>query len=408
MKIPVLFSILVLVSSSAFCQTQTYYKGNTHAHSLWSDGNDFPEMIIDFYHKNGYQFACLSDHDILQEGEKFITEELIDKRKRSKIGLGAIAKCETRFGKDWITRKTVEGKPGVVLKTLENFRGQFEKPGEFLIVMAEEISNGSKTGGVHMNAINLVEKIPSVKSKELPADVIMRQSIQAVIAQEKKTGKPILAHLNHPNFQWAVTPQQLAAVAEERFFEVYNGHPSINHLGKEGVPGDEGIWDIANTIRIAEMGEKPLYGIATDDSHTYHGGDVSPGRGWVMVAAKELSGDALVLAMRAGDFYSSSGVTLKSVDYVADNGVIEIAIEEDGDAVFTSELIGTRKGYDAAAEEGKTRIGEVFGTETGKVVRFEIPKDALYARVTITSSKGHVNPSFKGQKKQAWTQPVGW
>lgn len=408
MKIPVLFSILVLVSSSAFCQTKTYYKGNTHAHSLWSDGNDFPEMIIDFYHKNGYQFACLSDHDILQEGEKFITEELIDKRKRSKIGVGAIAKCETRFGKDWITRKTVEGKPGVVLKTLENFRGQFEKPGEFLIVMAEEISNGSKTGGVHMNAINLVEKIPSVKSKELPADVIMRQSIQAVIAQEKKTGKPILAHLNHPNFQWAVTPQQLAAVAEERFFEVYNGHPSINHLGKEGVPGDEGIWDIANTIRIAEMGEKPLYGIATDDSHTYHGGDVSPGRGWVMVAAKELSGDALVLAMRAGDFYSSSGVTLKSVDYVADNGVIEIAIEEDGDAVFTSELIGTRKGYDAAAEAGKTRIGEVFETETGKVVRFEIPKDALYARVTITSSKGHVNPSFKGQKKQAWTQPVGW
>ncbi|MGY8644086.1 MAG: PHP domain-containing protein [Verrucomicrobiales bacterium] len=408
MKIPVLFSILVLVSSTAFCQTKTYYKGNTHAHSLWSDGNDFPEMIVDFYHKNGYQFACLSDHDILQEGEKFITEEFIAKRKRSKIGVGAIEKCEARFGKEWIARKTVDGKPGVVLKTLEDFRGEFEKPGEFLIVKSEEISNSSKTGAVHVNAINVKEVIPSVKSKELPADEVMRQALQAVIAQEKKVGKPILAHLNHPNFQWAVTPQQLAAVAEEQFFEVYNGHPGINHFGKEGVPGDEAIWDIANTIRIAEMGAEPLYGVATDDSHTYHGGDVSPGRGWIMVAAKELSGDALVNAMRAGDFYSSSGVTLKSVDFVADGGAIEIAIEEDGDAVFTSELIGTRKGYDAAADEGKTGIGEVFGTRTGNVVRFEIPKDALYARVTITSSKGHVNPSFKGQKKQAWTQPVGW
>ena len=63
---------------------------------------------------------------------------------------------------------------------------------------------------------------------------------------------------------------------------------------------------------------------------------------------------------------------------------------------------------DAAAQGGKTGIGEGLSVATGNVARFEIPEDALYARVTITSSKGHGNPSFPGQKKQAWTQPVGW
>jgi hypothetical protein len=31
----------------------TWYKGNTHTHTLWSDGNDFPEMITDWYKEKG-------------------------------------------------------------------------------------------------------------------------------------------------------------------------------------------------------------------------------------------------------------------------------------------------------------------------------------------------------------------
>ena len=46
--IPLLISLSVVVSASAD-SPQRFFKGNTHAHSLWSDGNDFPEMIIDYY-----------------------------------------------------------------------------------------------------------------------------------------------------------------------------------------------------------------------------------------------------------------------------------------------------------------------------------------------------------------------
>ena len=49
-----------------------WWKGNLHTHSLWSDGDDFPEMIVNWYVEHGYNFLALSDHNILSEGNKWI------------------------------------------------------------------------------------------------------------------------------------------------------------------------------------------------------------------------------------------------------------------------------------------------------------------------------------------------
>ena len=382
-----------------------YYKGNTHAHSLWSDGNDFPEMVINFYHRSGYDFAVVSDHDVMAEGYRWMSVSDINARQMAE-GPGAIAKCIERFGADWIEWRTIEGTKGIVLKTLEEFRGKFEAPGEFLILKAEEISNVAASGPIHINAVNLEREIPHVNQPEWSAETVIREALQAVQRQEEEIGRPILAHVNHPNFRWAVTAEDIAAVVEEQFFEVYNGHPLINHMGDETRPGDERIWDIANTIRISKMGEAPLYGVATDDSHWYHGGDVSPGRGWIMVAAEELAPNALIEAMRAGDFYASSGVTLNHVNYDRKTRRIELSIVTSGTEKFESRLIGTRRGYEkSSAGRG---VGEIFETQTGMKVSFIVPTDALYARVMIISTADHPNPSFEAQKKQAWTQPVGW
>ena len=57
----------------------------------------------------------------------------------------------------------------------------------------------------------------------------------------------------------------------ERHFEVYNGHPGVGHLGDDHRPSVERLWDIANTIRLVDLAAPPLFGIATDDSHSYHG-----------------------------------------------------------------------------------------------------------------------------------------
>ena len=57
-----------------------WYRGNMHTHSLWSDGNDFPEMIADWYRSHGYHFLALSDHNILSEGDRWMTHDEIVKR----------------------------------------------------------------------------------------------------------------------------------------------------------------------------------------------------------------------------------------------------------------------------------------------------------------------------------------
>ena len=62
---------LIIVSLSAGAQNATnWYKGNLHTHSYWSDGDEFPEMVMDWYKTHGYQFVSLSDHNLLARGEK--------------------------------------------------------------------------------------------------------------------------------------------------------------------------------------------------------------------------------------------------------------------------------------------------------------------------------------------------
>ncbi len=404
-----LFSLCLCLlpdSGKAFdYDTRGWFKGNTHTHSLWSDGNDFPEMIFDWYKERGYHFVGLSDHNILQRGEKWMSVEDIKKRQRA-IGRDAISKAIARFGEDWLTRKTVDEKQGIVLKTLDECRATLEVPGEFYLLPAEEMSNAGSKLPVHINVLNLDEVIPAIKDEEATPREVMRRSMVSVDEYAKTSGRPILAHLNHPNFQWALTGEDLAAVAEGAYFEVYNGHPGINHLGDSTRPGDQEIWDIANTIRIAEMEAPPLFGVATDDSHTYHGGDVSPGRGWIMVGADELNGDSIVEAMLAGKFYASSGVTLDRIEFDRSNGTLSLEIAPEEEVEYTTQFIGTRRSYDATAEE--TGIGEIFVEVSGNSVSFRIPDDALYLRATVTSSKRHPNPSYEKQLEQAWVQPVGW
>ncbi|MAS91915.1 MAG: hypothetical protein CMO55_01865 [Verrucomicrobiales bacterium] len=398
--------LLFSFSASAFdYDTTAWFKGNTHTHSLWSDGNDFPEMIFSWYRDHGYDFIGLSDHNVLQEGEKWMTVEAIKKRQRA-IGRDAISKCEARWGKEWIQWETRDGKQGIILKTLAQCREALEKPGEFYLLRAEEVSNSGSKLPVHINAINLKEVIPAIKDDNASPRDVMQRSLGAIREYGEKSGVPVLAHLNHPNFQWALTAEDLANVAEGRFFEVYNGHPGINHYGDDTRPGDEEIWDIANTIRLAELDYPPLLGVATDDSHTYHGGDVSPGKGWVVVGADSLNGDEIVNALQKGKFYSSSGVELERITFDQEDRILSISVIPDKDANYTIEFIGTRKSYDATAEN--TGIGEVFATMEGTKASFQIPEDALYMRATITSSVRPENPSYPEQKAQAWVQPVGW
>jgi hypothetical protein len=400
-------------------QDLRWFKGNTHTHSLWSDGNDFPEMIADWYRENGYHFLVISDHNILSEGDRWIMHEEVVKRG----GQQALEKYRSRFGVEWVETRGAPESPEfeVRLKPLNEFRKLVEEPDRFLLIQGEEISDRAEGVPVHINAANLEELIEPMGGRTVAETI--DNNLRAVEEQAHRTGREIFAHLNHPNFGLAITAEEMASVLRERFFEVYNGHPGVMHQGDERHPSVERLWDIANTIRLGQLSSPPLLGVATDDSHQYHGTSGSrPGRGWIMVRASSLESEALIRAIKAGAFYASSGVTLEDVEYDEQAKTLRITIKPDGAAEYTTQFIGTRRGYDGSSqpavdEQGQplraTRVysgdvGETLATVSGLSAEYQLQGDELYVRAVVTSTLPHHDPSFEGQRQQAWTQPVGW
>lgn len=416
---PTFLCLLVLASlHTSRAQELKWFKGNTHTHSLWSDGNDFPEMITDWYKQHGYDFLAISDHNVLQAKEVWLGVPALEKRRKA-LGKTTMEKYRARFGDEWVTTREKDGVTEVRLKKLEEYRPKFEVPGKFLIIQAEEISAGIGSVPIHMNAVNLREEIKPVKDLTSIQEV-MRANLRLVNEQSKRLGVPMLTHINHPNFKWALSAEDLAAVLEENFWEIYNGHPGINWEGDGTRIGHEKMWDIANTLRITEFKAPPLYGVGTDDSHRYHGEDNGPGRGWVMVRAAKLDAAEIVKAMKAGDFYASSGVTLDNVSFK--DGTLRIRIHAEPGVTYSTQIRGTLQGYDATTREAPVvkgdlhpprllysdDVGKTLATIEGADIVWRPSGKELYFRAVITSSKPYDKPSFEGQTQMAWTQPMGW
>lgn len=382
-----------------------WWKGNLHTHTLWSDGDDFPEMAAEWYRTHGYNFLALSDHNVLSQGIRWIKVSEIARRG----GGEALTKYRARFGDAWVETRDADDSEEleVRLKPLDEFRYLVEERARFIMIPAEEISDRAEGKPVHMNASNIREVIEPVGGETVREAIA--NNLRAVDEQAARLGREILLHLNHPNFGWAITPEDLAQVTEERFFEVYNGHPGVNHLGDDDHPSVEHFWDLANVLRLTVLGAEPLMGIATDDTHDYHGnGGSRMGRGWVMVESRFLTPEHLIRAIKAGRFYASSGVSLKDVTYDPEDQMLTVEIDPQPGETYRTEFVGSLK-HDAEQEVAPDDlVGVTLATVEGTHASLQLTGRELYVRAVVTSSEGAADPSFEGQKKQAWTQPVGW
>ena len=143
-----------------------------------------------------------------------------------------------------------------------------------------------------------------------------------------------------------------------------------------------------------------------------------------MVRGDDLNADSIITAMKRGDFYASSGVTLRDVRYSREEGLLEIEVESVPGESYRTEFIGTLVGYDAAVEsvEMKDAGGKVartlhrYSSDVGKVLAeakgvsasYKLKGNEYYVRAIVYSNAAPDNPVLKGQVKQAWAQPVGW
>ncbi len=383
-------------------------------------------MIAAWYRDHGYNFLALSDHNLLSDSERWITVE-----KGAALGMAGYLK---RFGEEWVERRMKEETPKpapsvpgasaaapetpaaprqvqqVRLKKLSEFRTKLEEADRFLMIQSEEITGRFLSAPIHINATNLREKVaPQTGSSVLD---VMQKTVDAVAAQRKRTGVPMFTHINHPNYGWAITAEDLMQLDREQFFEIYNGHPEVRTLGDATHAGMDRVWDIILTQRLAVLGKEAFYGMANDDSHQYHNEPKKlshPGRGWVMVRAAKLTPEDLIEAMEAGDFYASTGVVLSDVQRSATR--LRLQIEE---------FVGTRLGFSKESEpimaangaplratrKYSDEVGAVLATSADLAPAYEFKGDEIYVRARIVSSKLKADPVTAGEFEQAWTQPV--
>jgi hypothetical protein len=283
--------------------------------------------------------------------------------------------------------------------------------------MGNEISNPH---AVHLLAFHQNKVIPAIQGNVDERERMIHETVENLKAYRQETGINAHPALAHPNFRWAITAEMMLNVPELRYFEVYNGHPQVNNEGDMHRAGTEKIWDIVLANRLTTGEGEVLYALATDDAHNYHGGDVGPGKGWVMVRSDELSPEAILNAIDKGDFYASTGISLKDITF--DGNTLTIDIEPQEGVEYTTEFVGTMRGTDIKGQstldsegneiDNTTRtysenIGQVLATSNSINPSYSCSGNELYVRARVVSTEDHVDPNT-GKilgKQKVWVQP---
>lgn len=399
MKYSILYLILLSILFNISCirnkqisenkSIKHWFKGNLHTHSYWSDGDEFPEVIMDWYKSNGYQFVALSDHNTLAEGDQWIVIG------EDSLYHNAFRNYLSNYGSDWVNYKIDSGRIHVKLKTYLEYKDRIAQDGKFLIIQSEEITEHFEKKPLHLNVTNIKEKITPQGGKSVSE--VLQNNINEVTRQRKETGIPMIPHINHPNFGYAISLDDMISLRGERFFEVYNGHPMVHNLGDSVHMSTLQMWDLIN-ISYIENNKPLMYGLATDDSHHYHvkGSKWSnAGRGWIMVQADSLTPSSLINALESGQFYATTGVILKDLEFDQDKLSVEVAQEEG--ITYSISFTGCKKGQSNTDE---LKIVNGFKAD------FELTDDIIFVRCQITSSKLQRNPIENMLYETAWTQPI--
>lgn len=376
-----------------------WWRGNLHTHTLWSDGDEFPELAVEWYKRHGYHFLAITDHNIVPDEIRWIAVSWAESR-------GArLDRYRDLMGVEWVETREVGDTLEIRLRSPAELAPRFEEPNGFLLVPGEEISDDFEGVPIHVNGANLVETIPPQGGSSI-AEVIAND-VAAVRDQGRSAGRIVFAQVNHPNYEWALEPEHLAGIEGiepegPAFFEVYNGHWLVHNAGDSLHPSTDRMWDLALTDRL-RRGAGILFGVGTDDTHDYHmqdpHGGAQPGRGWVVVRADTLSTEALIGAMLAGDFYASSGVEIEAIE-VDDEG-LSIAIRPETGVTYVTRFIGTRRGARDLDE-----VGVVLAEVEGARAAYRFRGDESYVRAKVVSSKLKESAPVAGEFEAAWVQPV--
>lgn len=300
----------------AFTAPGRFWRGNLHTHSTNSDGILPPEEVCRRYRAEGYDFLALTDHF---------------------VGLWGYPITDT-------TGYRTEG---------------------FTTILGAELHSGAMANGElwHILAVGLpADFAPSNSPHFTP---VAGQETAAEIAARAVAAGAFVA-IAHP--QWSgLTLADARAVTAAHAVEIYN------HGCATGCDRPDGF-AIADLL-LTEGRRLTL--VATDDAHFSEPDHFG---GWVMVKAEENAPEALLAALKAGQFYSTQGPELRDVRIEGNKVIVESS------AVSSVVAIGWGTG--------------AKGVHGHSMTRTEVPLDRLngspWVRVAVIDAAG----------KRAWSNPI--
>ena len=416
-----------------------WYRGNLHMHTLLSDGQAFPEEAALLYKRFGYDFVVFSDHNKVHEDGNV----WVNAKNRKSFKPENVANFRIHFpGRKLETRTSADGIVSYRLKTFDELSRELNEPGKFLLVSGCEYHNVVESGhALHCNGIN-------VRTERRHKDTAsLAESLKNILSEHETANPPskvkTLFTVNHPFwYHYDIDPMFLADHSEVRFFEIANAISPPAFGMMEGAWSPDRFWDVALAHR-AVRGAPLLYAVATDDTHNYSRfyrefeGVKNPIRKChVRVRAKELSADALVDAMEAGDFYASNGLEFNDIRFDRSTGTLAVDVKPQPGKRIVIRFYGTKKGFgttvgagkeyrldDLAVQkgkklpkwaEGKCRTIREFSDDIGIVLKevkgtkasYTLQRDDLYVRAkAFVLTKPGNEDTIPHYTDVAWTQP---
>ena len=301
---------------TAFTAPGRFWRGNLHTHSTRSDGVLKPEEVCRRYRDEGYDFLALTDHFIGAYGYPIV---------------------------DTVPFRT----------------------NSFTTILGAELHSGAMANGElwHILAVGLPPDFAPSDSPDFHPKA--GQETGAEIAARAVAAGAFVA-IAHP--QWSgLTLADARAIQAAHAVEIYN-HGCATGCDR---PDGAAIADLLLTEG------RRLNLIATDDAHFSEPDHFG---GWVMVKADENEPEALLAALKRGDFYSSQGPELRDVVVEGDRVVVECSA-----AVSVVAM-----GHGTGAK----------GVHGHSMTRAEVPLDRLngspWLRVAVVDAAG----------KRAWSNPI--
>jgi hypothetical protein len=300
----------------AFTAPGRFWRGNLHTHSTLSDGALPPDEVCRRYRAEGYDFLALTDHFIGQYGYP-----LADTVPFRTPGFTTLLGAELHSG------------------AMQN--------GELWHILAVGLPPGfAPPNAPHFRPVPGQESGPELAARAVAAGAFVA--------------------IAHP--QWSgLTLDDARSITAAHAVEVYN------HGCAMGCDRPDGF----HTADLLLTEGRRLTLIATDDAHFTEPDHFG---GWVMVKATENTPDALLAALKAGQFYSSQGPQLHGITWdlksitVQSSAVVSVIVQGAGTAA-------------------KSVHGHSMTTATLPLDRFAA---SPWIRVTVIDAAG----------RRAWCNPI--